>query len=169
MFRAVVHDKMLIGMWSGVPRQEEGLGGRRLGGLKGWDKVPGIKVYSLAAWIIFRERPRMTGSHWVERYRSISSERQRPISRMVRASTFMLNSAMAPAERRLRAETWSAVKPSCGPRKVTAALRTDEILREDSLVAEPWKKYVANGVVSAAWCVRRWMTRRTIERTGHRW
>ena len=70
----------------------------------------------------------MRGAACKCKYRSISSERQRPSNRITSVSTLAHSSALAPAARRHLAETSEGRNPSdAGVKYVTAARRADVI------------------------------------------
>jgi hypothetical protein len=63
------------------------------------------------------------GRAWTWRYRSISSDLQRPKSRILSGSTSAHSNAMAPLERRERMEMSCGVIPTVVPRVVQAVRR----------------------------------------------
>lgn len=91
---------------------------------------------------IFLERLSVTPAIWACRYRIISSERQRPNSRMMSVSTPPQSRALAPAARRERALTSDGRKPKDGPRKVTAfritLVREADLIPTDLLTLTLW-------------------------------
>ena len=90
--------------------------GRMAGGTLWWDSMRNWPPQIMAG-----ARCIIWGYAWRCRYRSISSDRQRPTSLIMSVSTWPHRSAMAPPARSARAEMAAAGMPSSG--RAAAALR----------------------------------------------
>jgi hypothetical protein len=104
----------------------------------------------------------------IVRYRSISSDRHRPMSDMISGSTLALRRAFAPAARRQRAETSLDKNPREGPKKVTACLMAVEILVGVTGSHRPSQRTEASKVSGDAPVSLSCVIIRTIAFTGHR-
>ena len=119
--------------------------------------------------IMARAKFFMTGAACRWRYRSISSDLQRPRRRMTSVSTFAQSSAFAPAARRHRALTSVGRKPRDAGDKYLTASRSVLEMAEGVILTQRFPLWTrARGLFGAARDCRRCRTRRTRAFTGHR-